>query len=149
MLSRVSYTELFHITTCVIIYFTICRNYEWDIFAKSMVPGCNGLPWGSTNLSYCLVHGESTSTWYCLSCVVIGMGFGVSVFEVSITAVLFPWGGTSSQWSFNWWMQCSCIVYWSLWHWSCGHSRLQCCIAYSLTISWRSTRSSCMVHVSN
>ena len=36
------------------------------------VPGCNGLPEGSTNLSCCLVQGESAST--CLSSVEIATG---------------------------------------------------------------------------
>ena len=50
-----------------------------------MIPGCKGLPWGS----YCLVQGMNTSTWWYLSCVVVG----VLVLEVSMTAELFPWEG--------------------------------------------------------
>ena len=147
MFSTVSHIELFHITACVIIYFTIYRNYEWEIFAKIMVPGCNGLPWGLTNLLYCLVQGVTTST--SLSCVVIGMGIGVSVFEVSITAELFPWKGVLLADGVLT-GECSAgALFTSLWHWGCRQSRLQWCVSYSLTISWRSIRSSCMVHVSN
>ena len=54
-----------------------------------MVPGCKGLPWGSTNLSYCLVQGVSTSTWWFPSHVVVG----VLVLDVSMTVELFPWEG--------------------------------------------------------
>ena len=55
-----------------------------------MVPGCSGLPCGSTNLSYCLVHGIRTSTWCSLSCVAISMDIGVCEFWVCSTAELFP-----------------------------------------------------------
>ena len=49
---------------------------------KVTVPGCRGLPYGSTNLSCCLMQGISTS--FCLSCMEIGAG--VLGFEVFMTA---------------------------------------------------------------
>ena len=57
---------------------------------KITVPGCKGLPCGSTNLSYCLVDGVRTFTWCCLSCVATGMDVGVLVLETSWTVELFP-----------------------------------------------------------
>ena len=51
---------------------------------KITIPGCSGLPLGSTNLSCCLMQGISTST--CLSCIEIGTG--VLGLEVSVTVEL-------------------------------------------------------------
>ena len=46
---------------------------------KITIPGCSGLPLGSTNLSCHLVQGVNTSA--CLSCVEIGTGvLGLEVF---------------------------------------------------------------------
>ena len=56
---------------------------------KITVPGCRGLPSGSTNLSCCLMQDVSTST--CLSCREIGAG--VLGFEVSMTAEPLLSGG--------------------------------------------------------
>ena len=52
---------------------------------KITIPGCSGLPSGSTNLSSCLMQGVRTST--CLSCVEIGTG--VLELEVSVAVELF------------------------------------------------------------
>ena len=51
---------------------------------KITIPGCSGLPSGSTNLSCCLVQGVSTST--CLSWIKVGTG--VLKLKVSVTVEL-------------------------------------------------------------